>query len=346
MEVECSEGSSSTVDIIIGSALILFFIVGLSGNISALVYFWSNRRKSVPDKLYIIVVSVDIGTCVATIPVIASLFNNRDPILFSNSFLCGCFTIAVYFLLRVSMFLVAVMSVTRSFAIIMPHRARYTCTMKRIIAVIAGYSLLLLFIDGVSFALGWMKGTYYRTERSHCSYEMTEKSPPWAKMFILIAFEIEVFVPSLVVFISFITGIVTLIRNASTKIGSEKKLPRSKKRLEIRKMSVQSTCDGEKISRRVSITIALFTAVFLVCNIPLFVYQMIHLLSNYVPSVKTMVDNSDVGKRFAPLLLLVMPYVLNAAVNPCLYLMRMPRYRGEFLSWGRHIQRRMCRLFT
>ena len=138
------DGSGSAVDIIIGSILILSVVVGLPGNIFALVYFWSNERKSIADKLYIIVISVDIGTCLAIIPVIVSLLNNRDPLLFAEPSVCGCFTIVAYFQLRISMFLVAVMSVTRSFAIIAPHRSRAVCTMKKILAVIVAYALLLL----------------------------------------------------------------------------------------------------------------------------------------------------------------------------------------------------------
>ena len=349
MENESFDSSGSAVDIIIGSILILSVVVGLPGNIFALVYFWSNERKSIADKLYIIVISVDIGTCLAIIPVIVSLLNNRNPLLFAEPFVCGCFTIVAYFQLRISMFLVAVMRVTRSFAIIAPHRSRAVCTKKKILAVIVAYALFLLMVDGTFFAMGWMKGTYYRTLRSYCSYDLLEKTPKWVPTFFHIAFETEIIVPSIVVFISFIAGTVSLIRNASTSL--EKSTTRStksskfKRSLSLRKGSVlSSTSDGGKISRQVSITITLFTAVFLVCNIPLFVYQMLYLLTKLIPSMGKDVANLEFHQKYAHLLCLVMPYVINAALNPCLYLMRMPRYREQFLSWGRGLQQRMCGL--
>ena len=343
------DGSGSAVDIIIGSILILSVVVGLPGNIFAQVYFWSNERKSIADKLYIIIISVDIGTLLASLPVIVSLLNNRDPILFAVPFVCGCFTIIAYFLLRMSMFLVAVMSVTRSFAIVAPHRSRMVCTKKKIRSGIVAYALFLLIVDGIFFAMGWMKGTYFRTLRSYCSYDLTKKSPKWVVTFFHIAFEIEIILPSIVVFISFVTGTISLIRNASTTLGSENTAPRLSEEQAAstsisRVLSVQSTCDGEKIFRQVSITITLFTAVFLVCNIPLFVYQMLYLLTKLIPSMGKDVANLEFHQKYAHLLCLVMPYVINAALNPCLYLMRMPRYREQFLSWGRGLQQRMCGL--
>ena len=398
MQGEGSEDFNSTPDILIATVLILCFIVGLAGNISALAYFLSKKLKTIPDKLYIIVISADIGTCTAPIPVVLSLLNNRDPVLFANSFVCGVISVVVIFLIRVSMFLVAVMSVTRSFAIIIPHRARSVCTMKRIIAVIVGYSFILLFIDGVLFASGWMKAIYYRKLRSYCSYKLTEKSPEWAKIMVEIAVEIEFFIPSVVVFVSFLAGTITLASNAAaqectevkTPTKEEKRISKSKSRLSIfsisevktstkeekrcstsksrfstsstsdvkkstkeerriskpmTRLSISSTVDAKKISRQVSVTITLFTALFLICNIPLFVYQFIYFLSKHVTTVKIIVDSAAVNQKFAHLLCLVLPYVLNAALNPCLYLLRMPRYRTEFMSWGCRLQQGLCELF-
>ena len=111
------------------------------------------------------------------------------------------------------------------------------------------------------------------------------------------------------------------------------------------RLSISYTVDAKKISRQVSVTITLFTALFLICNIPLFVYQFIFTLSKYVTAVKIMVDSAAVNQKVAHLLWLVLPYYLNAALNPCLYLLRMPRYRKEFISWGCRLQQGLCELF-
>ena len=337
MEPDCLDCPNSTLDRIIGSVLVICFVVGLLGNVFALAFFLSIKRKSLPGKLYIIIVSVDIGTFSATIPVIISLFNNREAKLFENFIVCGGFTIAAYFFLRMSMYLVAVMSVTRTIAIIKPHRARTSCTLKRIATVIACYSFFLLFVDGALFALGWMRAKYYRTLRSFCSYEITDSSPNWAVLLIYVLFEIEIFAPSVVVFVSFVAGTVALFRSTRVKINRREG---SKTSIQ----SIQSTSDLEAISRQVSITISLFTAVFLVCNIPLFVYQLIYSLSKFLPSVQKMLDNQEFNKKYSHLLCLVLPYVLNATANPFLYLTRMPRYRGKFFSWGRKLKRRIKRI--
>ena len=337
-------GSGPSLDILIRCLLVLCIVVGLPGNISALVYFWSNECKSIADKLYIIVISVDIGTCFLALPVIISLFNNRNAILFAQPIVCGCFTIAALFVLRMSMFLVAVMSVSRCIAIILPHRSKVVCTMNKISVMIVTYALFLSTVDGVYFAMGWMKGTYHGTSRSYCYYEVTKKSPAWVVTFFRIVFQIEIIVPSIVVFISFVTGIVSLMKNVSTIKSSEKTKSTStdeeKGSKEASRASIRSTGDGRKIFREVSITTTLFTAVFLACNIPLFTYQVLYLLSNYIPSMERMAASSEFHQKYAHLLCLVI-HVINAALNPCVYLMRMPRYKAEFITWGIGLRQRM-----
>ena len=49
--------------------------------------------------------------------------------------------------------------------------------------------------------------------------------------------------------------------------------------------------------------------------------------------MKTKAADSDFHQRYAQLLCLSI-HVLNEALNPCLYLMRMPQYKAQFISWG------------
>ena len=46
------------LDRLLGALVVIILAVGLVGNISALLYFWYNQHKSLPDKLYIAIIIV------------------------------------------------------------------------------------------------------------------------------------------------------------------------------------------------------------------------------------------------------------------------------------------------
>ena len=77
------------LDKYLGVLFTICFVVGLAGNVSELLYFWSNERKSLPDKLYIAIVSVDIITILRAIGLTSYLINDRDTHLCLESVLSG-----------------------------------------------------------------------------------------------------------------------------------------------------------------------------------------------------------------------------------------------------------------
>ena len=88
---------------------------------------------------------------------------------------------------------------------------------------------------------------------------------------------------------------------------------------------LKGTRTGNQDFRRVSITISIFTAVFLLCNLPLFVTELLQNvftwieyyagLTNYFMSLY----GFFLGYRFST--------ALNAALNPFLYFSFMPKFR-------------------
>ena len=99
---------NKTADLTIGTVSIVCMLVGVLGNVSSTIYFWRRRSVSFPHLLYTVVSVVDICICVLALPVAASLFNDRLPVLFSSYIICGAWTLAFNFLQRFSMFLVLI----------------------------------------------------------------------------------------------------------------------------------------------------------------------------------------------------------------------------------------------
>ena len=136
-----------TTDKTISAVLVIFLMVSVCGNTAAFLYFWTNRHKSLPNKLYMTIIVVDLITSFSSVPVITSLLNSRKPMLFESSSFCVIHLVSVIFSMRMSMFLVAVLSITRTISIVIPHRTK-TINSKLIALSIICYGALLLGVDG------------------------------------------------------------------------------------------------------------------------------------------------------------------------------------------------------
>ena len=291
-----------TSDRVLGSVFIFCTLVGLLGNGSAVCYFWQRRQKTIHDLQYLAITTVDFFTVSSSFPIIASLLNNRYPMLFRNDVFCTAWSSVVIFTARMSMFLAMMISITRTIAMKCPHRP-----IKRswVISVITGYAAYMIVIYSIFLPQRWQYGTYL-TKLSSCFMIIINKEiPEIAEYFGMISYILELFLPSVITLACFVVGIRVLMTRPT--VGDE----------------------HDKKFRRASVTITIFTAVFLACNTPCFLCQMWEILSflnNLTGPDQTQYHNF---RYYARLLLQIFPIFLNATINPLLYLSRM---RG-FQDW-------------
>ena len=320
---------NNTADQCIGILLSVMLLVAILGNMAALSYFWPVRRKSIHFKLYILIVFVDILTGLSTIPVIASLLNNRKPMMFSGSTLCAVHISAANFLIKYSMFLVALLSVTRAVAIASPHNMQGFTTFP-VFFVVVGYGFLLLSTDVSYLAFGWTQPKYI-VMIAACAATKGDKENLVALTFYRIAIEIEILLPILIVFITFTVSLIALKRNSNRLNPSNKNLDHMQRRF-----------------RQVSITITLFAAIFLLCNIPVYLFYTLHLLARYAPGIgrELQVIIHEKLVWYGDLMLVYFPVVLNATINPCLYLLRMPVYYAKFIHVSYEVSRKASSVIT
>ena len=320
---------SETTDKVISVVLILLLVISVLGNTTAFFYFWKNRRKSLPNKLYMAIIVVDLVTNLSSVPVITSLFNLREPMLFETSGLCVTYLISMNFSIRMSMFLVAVLSITRTISIVTPHRAR-NISSKMIALSIFCYGVLLVGVDGLLTAKEWFSTRFYPPMPA-CVFVLSElnKLPIGTMMALfLLSVVIEALVPPVVVFTSLVITVVALKRS----------VPRS-------------NSDTESRLRQISITVALFTALHMICTLPFFTYVFSQAVDHFTSIPEFSWFRSGDMMWYGQISFLLLPSCLNTALNPCLYFWRMPRfreniwismcsaYRGAVESWDRHVQR-------
>jgi hypothetical protein len=299
------------VDIVIASVSIFLVIIGLFGNTSSFLYFTRKRfiARSLPSHLYAVITGCDACLALIAIPVTISLFSSRQrKIVFDEDVQCGIWAVVFYFLKRISIFLVMIVSLTRTVHTVRPFSA--SIKNRHVLIAVVIYGLFIALIDAIFLATGWLK-TSYRKKESMCEIfpNIAKANSTHSKIY-SIALQIELLSPVSIVLASFLTCTISLARQ-------------------------RNAFRGERLRsfRRVTITIAMFTGIFLVCNLPAFTVQLNYLMSAHFKKSNEVKEHSQglFTGWYLHLLSHFFLALLNAAVNPCLYLSRMPGY-GRWLS--------------
>ena len=295
-------------DLVLAVLVILFSVVASVGNISAFLYFWQKKNKCLAPLLYTVISVVDIATSFSVFPIISSLLNGRDPTFMrGSSYICKATLIVMTFTQKVSMFLVMLLSFTRTLAIASPY---YKIRNALIMPAILIYGAVLVTIDTVYLGKGWLKPVY-RKWLAFCGYQVPLGVPRSTFNLYAISVQMELFFPGLIVLVSFIVFTCALLRKSKYHDPGEEEVQ----------------------NRRISVTIAMFTGVFLLCNLPYFLTQLVFLCEVYSLQFHVSVYNNSTFRWYSGLVSNILT-LLNAALNPCLYLLRMPHYRSwlNFLS--------------
>jgi len=288
------------LDKLMASALVLCTIVGVPGNLLALRYFWTCKRRTLAVKLYIAIATIDICTCIAHFPVAVCLFSVRHAQLFGYEIVCASWAILFQTLQRVSMFLVMLLSASRALSIACPFTEVNT---NAVLGSFFLYIATLVVHDMVITAYGIE--AIYMTYDVYCWTDPITKSMEVGE-YAFVAFVVGV--PPIVCVISFVVCVVKLAQ------------------------STVSTRSKDN-NTRAAATVAIFTALFLTCNLP-------YCINTILYTVTLASDNMFPGPIFSSVYMYwyswpvskVVCVVLNATLNPVLYYFRM----SKFSAWVRH----------
>ena len=274
------------------------------------------EQKSLPDKLYVAIITVDILTNIVFIFSASFLLNERNFILCNQSEVHLVAATLLRFSTKMSSFLVAVLSVLRSIVIVKPHKARQIRP-RTVAYIVTGCALVILLKDVAPQMSGWVVAPV-QTNLDCPRLSISSSMPGQVSLLIQTIDTIELFLTSVVVFVSFIVSAIFLLK---------------------KRFKPPSNLDAEGRSRQVSITIALFTALFLLCNLPYFAFYLFAILTKFVRHVEEKLMSYILKTRSKWILwngnnfFSFLPAHLNAVLNPCIYLWRMPRYRNQLSIW-------------
>ncbi|KAL5271897.1 hypothetical protein ACHWQZ_G000180 [Mnemiopsis leidyi] len=304
--VPTSLHSAGAWDVTLAVTLLGCSLVGIPGNVLALQHFLTNGRKDLATLLYIAITLVDTATCCSHFPITVSLLNYRKPVLFNNLPLCAGWTLLFKFLQRISIFLVTLLSVSRSIVIASPFMKLHK--VGALVALVV-YSVFLVSIDVAHLDLPSFR---YISLGPFCTDSPLHSNKSYSSWVTAVKTltTLELGVPSVITFFSFLVCALQLSRPCPDFIQKRR-------------------------NRRASVTVAIFTGVFLFCNLPFFTLMVLNTLTralnyHYPEPFFTGVFMS----RYSWLLAKILLTVLNAALNPLVYYSRITEYRVWLLNRG------------
>eukprot|EP00116_Pleurobrachia_bachei_P003365 sb/3463627/ len=288
-------------DGLIGVGLVCCFFVGVPGNAIAIRYFLK-RKRDFANTLYTIICVVDIFTSISHFPIAVSLFIDRKPGLFSSLIVCAGWTLTFRFLQKISIFLVMLMSVYRTSLIVYPFRRVHE---KSILIALGVFILALIAVDATMVNPKYYK---YLSVGPFCVDSPlagkgdANKGYKFWVTFVKTLTTVELGIPAIISFFSFIICCAKLAQPCPNLFQSER-------------------------NKKASITVAIFTGIFLFCNLPFFTVMVLNSLTRALgyrypgPFFKGIFMT-----HYSWLIAKVFLTVLNASLNPVLYYYRMKKF--------------------
>ena len=275
-------------------------VIGLPGNCLALGYFIQTKNWNLPTLLYITACCIDIVSSVIHFPVAVNLLNQRNPGLLGDVVFCKAWFFLLLSLQLMSMFVVMLLSLSRAIVILVPFykikKRNFLLSIPVVLLYYSAWNGWYIFLGKYyySYAVGYCETYNYSNELMMALY--------------MINCSVVSGAPPAIVFVSMVVAIAKLK-------GS--KLPRA----------------SQRNNRQASLTIIYFAALYLVCNFLTFVNNSLYTyieVANPVSGYPGPMYRSTFMFFYSWLISEIFCTVLNASLNPILYLWRM----REMRMWG------------
>ena len=351
-------------DGIIAECLLICLVVGLPGNALSLVYFIKTRSRNLPNLLYMTVCCVDMITCLIHVPVTINLLNKREPGLLGNEYFCGVWYFTLLIVQQLSVFVVMVISITRTLVITFPF---YQVNKHLVLT-----SILVTFLYHTIWTVVRFQGGqyYYSKGFGYCDFYREPLTIPYR-----VNYSVTIGLFPLIVFVSLVLSVVGVrSRNSArnqvfTGFGTQNFIGlenqnlaglenqnraglenqncaglENQNRAGLENQNCagleNQNCAGLGISkladlsqlrkRESSVTMIYFTVIFLICNFFTFLNNVVYiasLASEGVDNYPGLLYSNTFMFFYSWVISEIVCTVINAALNPILYFCRMRRMR-------------------
>ena len=246
----------------------------------------------------------DILICSTTFPVTASFLNQRRSTLFGSDIFCTLWGVVWDILPMFSVFLVTVLSITRTVIIFNQGRK---INQKIVMLIIMMYAILLIIQPLLQLKIS----VYIFTEADLYCWNMTFSI--FYKKLDIVLRSVQLAFPILPIIFSCIISTFFII--SSIKLSKQKS-------------------PGNVIKQKVTITILIVTFVYIIFNIPVFINFVLHatLILHDNPYPDDIYYNNTVMFYYSWNITYVVCVALNSAVNPIIYFCRMKHFKASFIK--------------
>ena len=289
---------SNEVDTLYGIICFICFTLGAPANAVAFYYFLQ-KKIELSSLLYLFVTGSDVLICLCPIPIGISYFNHRNPVLFVNTFFCNLWMLSWRILSSISIFYVALLSVTRAYLLCFPFR-RVSLTLIKLLILL--HMVLQVVICTNVF---WSGNHHYIYSPHYVACDDVNSEPKFPKVFLDIynwTSRISYLFPIFPIVVSCLVSVISIV-SYQNKYGGQ--------------------VDKEKISA--SVTIILFTIIYFVCNVPQALVNIINGIDNNALAPFYTWDNALYVQNF----IYTLNVPINSLLNPILYFCRMNLFRQE-----------------
>ena len=289
------------LDQLLGSLCLISLLIGTPANIISFIYFYRQTPYTALSTLYTAIAATDAWISLNGYPNAVLLLSSRDPGLFGDYTFRQLWGLTWEPMPYFSVFLVLVISLMRTVKIVWPtHQVKQ----KHVVILIGSYAAFLVvrFLVGITFF------GKYGLSKAYPGYPYIQISDITYTAFDLYLSLVSLAFP-----------IVPIIVSASISMTM----------LILSKRTTASTHRSDKIKNYATVTVLIFTLVYISCNIPVFLCYLrfaIWKLSDW--KVDIFHGPSVFLDRYIWILTYITQVQLNSFLNPCVYLLRMGKFRA------------------
>lgn len=316
----------------IGTVVLLSSLFGMLCNGTALHYFYKHGKTNVFSKIFFVGCSTDMLTSFLTVFVAVSYLLLRQPGAFSDTTFNEIWGSLWNFVSRYSVYVVAVMSITRTARILFPFRAIRS---NVVLASLAIFAMWLLSTTPFFYGINH----YYKKEWCALALnksEFVEKDSHDIKYYLIVlSIPVLLLVNIPLVFISASLSFYKIYKSMMVrkiKMGIQLRTTTEGRRQTQRKL------DKKDSSVQSGITILCVVLIYLLFNIP---YAVVYLHVQTVSSKRSIspanVFNSKMIKKYVIGMTHVLSISLNAVLNPVVLFLRMNNFKdhvNSLIIWG------------
>ena len=306
-----------TADVMIGALYLVCFTCGLPSNLLSFYFFTRRRFKTmdIPTFLYTLTALNDSLTSILVLNNGVTMFRSRD--VWLPGF-CAAQHILFQMTQRMSVFLVAILSITRTYSLVFPLR-RIKVVGVQVVSVVFWSLMTCFFVFPPLLSLVQIT---YHFEGAYCWAEPIPGkniSQTWdtfdnAMDTIGLAFPVVPITVSCIM--------------STYKILDSRKV---KSHLIARKLSTNTmkrcSLASKKSYRKATCTIILVTIFYIISNLPLFINYVLYLITILSFKWPGPIYDSYIMYFYSWNITAILSTGLNATINPIIYLTRFKRYR-------------------